>query len=366
MKSTNFEKISKFEVKLETSLAKNRFLKSNKKKKKRKQEIDHTKIENYLQQLVYDELFKNNMVPTGIPTYKLDNKCNLTYQTKVNLVTPIESIDHLKVTKPTIEVTQKMIDAYIDEIRRDATNYSVSKENRVAIETDFVNLEIEIADDCKINQSVILNKPFEISELPKTVVGMKQSETKTISTQLPNTLKYKKYAGKKESIKITVKQILTYKLPTMDDTFSKSLGFNDVVHHIVNTISEIQSGQNKSNYKKIEDDICSQLLEKHPVEISNEAILEFKVRLENKLKSELTTLKWSKEEIDEYMENQSDNIIDQTKREITQNSLVAMLVAYFKKNHNMGNGYNFANLASQNSNFIIKSKIIEQLISANG
>lgn len=358
MQPTNFEKISKFEVKLETSLPKNRL-----KKNKKKQEIDHTKIEHYLQQLVYEQLLQKNMVPVGIPTYKLDiknNNCNLIYQTKINLLTAIDSIEHIKTTKPKIEIPQEMIDSNIDAIKTDTISYSVVKEHRSAVESDFVNLELEIANDLKINQSVLLNKPFEISNLLEIIIGMKQNEAKTANMQLPNTLKYKKYAGKKENIKITVKQILTYKLPAMNDTFSKSLGFDDVINHLVNIISELTTKQNKANCLKIEKEICDQLEKKYPVEISEQTIQEFKIQLESRLRSQLTACKWSVQEIDEYLQDQSDNILEQTKKELVQNSIFSGLVAYFKQNHNIGDGYNFANLktANQDTNATIKHKII--------
>ncbi len=367
MTSTNVEKISKFEVKLETSFPKNRCLKSNKKKKKRKQELDQTKVENNLQQIVYETLLKNNMAPTGIPTFTLDNtnsKCNLTYQTKINLLTPINNIDHLKVTKHNTDATQQMIDNQIDEIKRDSTKYSILKEDRGVTESDLVYLEIEIANDLKLNQSVILNKPFEIPNLPKTIVGMKLNETKIVDVQLPDTLQYRKYAGKTENIKITVKQILTYEFPTMNDTFCKTLGFDDVVHHLVNIISEVISKQKQSFYLKVEEEICSQLLKKYPIEVSEQAIQEHKTQLANKLNSKLTKYKWSKKEIDDYLIKELENLLNQTKKELTQDSITSQLIAYFKQNYNIGEGYNFANLTTIDPNLknIIKYKIIDHII----
>ncbi len=349
--SINFEKLSKFEIKLKVTLSKKELTSSNNKGKKSKNLKNNdykTAIVSNLQKIVCNEfLVKNNMAPTGFAKLRFNivgNKCDVEYTTDVNLLTPINSIEgvNLNISNHEINITQNMIDSYLYSLKRESAKYVVLEEDRKVIPSDLAYVKIEISDDFNYDFSIALDQPFEIINLPKAIIGMRVGETKTINDRLPSNLKYKQYSGKNAQIKVTVNRVLVGDMPTIDDEFSKDAGFDDVVILLSNTISYLRLKQDRSVNDKLKEEICGQLSSKFPVEISDKAIQDYKEMLEEKLKTDLDKYKWSQDEIDNYIKNSSTTLTDQSRKELMEDSILSQLALYFRKSHNFD--YDFAKL----------------------
>lgn len=103
--------------------------------------------------------------------------------------------------------------------------------NRPAKEEDIATIDYQIKEDKKLiengedkNYSFVLKKGNFIPGFEDNIIGMKAGEEKNFELIAPEDWPQKNLQNKKLSINISLKEIKTKKLPTLNDEFAQSIG----------------------------------------------------------------------------------------------------------------------------------------------
>ena len=343
MKSIKLEKISESEIKLLGTFSK------PKKKKVTREEII-IKVQN----IVCNELYSKGLVPTYTKDFKIQptkKDVNFEFTLVVNSLSPIKNLDGLKINRRKIEISKLQIDKELNDLKRDTVKFNILKEDQKISPDDLVYVNLKINKDFELE--ILLDE--RLSQVRKEI--SKLGETKAIEVKLPVDFKFKQYSGKTVKPTFEVTKVLTAKLPEIDDLFSKSIGFHDVVELIIHVIKRLKLKQKREISKIIKKEICLELLKKYQVEISDEAIEVCLQKLQENLKHKLIKAKWSKAEINKFLDETAGDLESEAILALKTECLFSQLALYFGIKD-----YDYSKLSHDDDKIqLVEDQIIDQI-----
>ena len=153
--------------------------------------------------------------------------------------------------KTTYKVTDKDIE---DELNKMAERNSrmISVEDRPAKKGDTTVIDFlgtvngeEFEGGKAENYDLVLGSNSFIPGFEDQVIGMKIDETKDVKVTFPEDYFSKELAGKAAVFKVTVHEIKTKELPTIDDEFAKDVSEFDTLKELKEDIKKKQEKQNE-------------------------------------------------------------------------------------------------------------------------
>jgi trigger factor len=174
----------------------------------------------------------------------------------------------IEVEKEKIKITESDLENRLKEIRQMFATMEEIKDNRAVIIGDYITIDFSGSLDGESHQELkadnhlleLGSKSF-IPGFEEQLVGMKNSETKTISVKFPEDYHEKKFAGKDVIFTVTVKDIKEKKLPEIDENFIKNFDKYNSLDDLKNDVR-----------KALEED-CQRLTENNLQNKIMEAIL---------------------------------------------------------------------------------------------
>jgi trigger factor len=143
---------------------------------------------------------------------------------------PIEDWRTLRIPSATKEVTEGDVDATLEELRRSRAAFrAVLRPARIGdlAEVDFtVRIDGVVVEGgvTKGYELILGEDQFLLPGFSDAIVGMTVGETKTIRLAFPPDWRNHAYAGKEGEFTITLRNLQERILPSLDDTFARSLG----------------------------------------------------------------------------------------------------------------------------------------------
>lgn len=132
------------------------------------------------------------------------------------------------------------------------------------------------------------------------VEGMKVGQSRTINISFPAEYHAADLAGKPVSFEVTLKELKKKSLPTLDDKFAESVGFETVAK----MRETIQKESETSEAKRIEEDLKNRILrvlvERNPLEVPKSMIKDQKSLLVEDVKNRMMGQGMSEPEFTEY------------------------------------------------------------------
>lgn len=182
-------------------------------------------------------LTENNVEPIAQPELTVESmdeeKVSIKLKITVRPEVTLGEYKNLDIKKATVRVTQKEIQARIDELRNE---YAVLEDKEGAVENgDTAVIDFEgFLDGVAFEGGKGENHPLEIgsgSFIPgfeEQIIGMNVNETKDINVTFPKEYQAEDLAGKEVVFKVTVHEIKTKILPEVDDELAKDINIEGV------------------------------------------------------------------------------------------------------------------------------------------
>lgn len=184
-----------------------------------------------------------------------------------------------------IEASREPIkDEEIEERLKNLQNMHASlktvDEQRPVQAGDYVIIDYEAKEGGKtleggkaINFSVEIGNGQFIKELEEKLIGMKIDEEKEIEISFPKDYGYKKWANKKISFHVRIKEIKEKILPPIDDEFAMDVGGYSSLEELKARLKEEIEREKELEWKRqLKEKIVDQLIEKNRFEVPESMI----------------------------------------------------------------------------------------------
>lgn len=250
------------------------------------------------------EKFKGEaiMQPTvAIKKADEDGVCYVfTFTTKPEV--KIKKYTSLGVKKDSTKVTDKDVDAEIENMQKQYADLQV-KEDKAAL-GDTVIIDFEGFDNGQAfeggkaeNYSLELGSGSFIPGFEKQLVGTKAGDEKDVNVSFPEDYHAEELKGKPVTFKVKVHEVKTKVYPELNEEFFLDLGLEDVksIEDLKKTVKETMKEQKEyESENKYIDDLFEALLKQTTVEVPHELVHEELDRMlaqyEEKLKMQGITL----------------------------------------------------------------------------
>lgn len=250
------------------------------------------------------EKFKGEaiMQPTvAIKKADEDGVCYIfTFTTKPEV--KIKKYTSLGVKKDSTKVTDKDVDAEIENMQKQYADLQV-KEDKAAL-GDTVIIDFEGFDNGQAfeggkaeNYSLELGSGSFIPGFEKQLVGTKAGDEKDVNVSFPEDYHAEELKGKPVTFKVKVHEVKTKVYPELNEEFFLDLGLEDVksIEDLKKTVKETMKEQKEyESENKYIDDLFEALLKQTTVEVPHELVHEELDRMlaqyEEKLKMQGITL----------------------------------------------------------------------------
>lgn len=170
-----------------------------------------------------------NIQPHDAPNVNLttldreQETCEFTAKVPLKPIVELGEYKGIPVSTPTIEVSERDIDEYLEDLRKRAgKRESVTDRGAANGDMVVVNLKLDKEDGEGKNFMSVVGQTFP--SLDKALQDMRAEEMKVENLEFPADFQDKDWAGKKAKAKITIKSINAIQAPDLDDEFAKKAG----------------------------------------------------------------------------------------------------------------------------------------------
>ncbi|MBR1734138.1 MAG: trigger factor [Alphaproteobacteria bacterium] len=146
----------------------------------------------------------------------------------------VKDLSSVELTKHVAEITKTEINSIFDEIRKNNKNWVDEPAKTKAKEGHKVSVDLlakikmkNRKNDIANNIDIIIGDPNVMDAFWKPLIDKKVGDVVEFSVNYPKDLKDKNLAGKKLDYSATIKKIAKATEFELDDTFAKSLGYED-------------------------------------------------------------------------------------------------------------------------------------------
>jgi trigger factor len=177
---------------------------------------------------IYSIVVKEHNIQTEIqPMIRITGKKPLVFELIASLKPIVELCDYhnLNIEPESQEIKKEEIDYILEGIRKEYASYTLV--DRPVKEGDLVTVDIDgaVSGLSFINKKatkyqVASESPSDIPGLYKTMIGMKNGETKKTIINLPDNYSIKEMAGKEGELSIHINDIQEITLPELNDEFA--------------------------------------------------------------------------------------------------------------------------------------------------
>ncbi|HEX9296283.1 MAG TPA: trigger factor [Polyangiaceae bacterium] len=225
--------------------------------------------------LVDDTLAKalsdKNIQPLSQPNVepqKLSTGTNFSYKARFEVRPEIASVkyDGFEVKRPSIAVTEPMIEAELENLRKAHAIVSAPAEPRPARKGDAIEISftIEVAgkkvpEASSDNVQVELGGGQFLPELEEAILGASPGEEKDVSLTFAANHARPDFRGKPALFHIKIKEVKERVLPDLDDDFAKDLGTFQTLTELKD---DIRGKLEKIMKQRAEDAVAEQLVGK--------------------------------------------------------------------------------------------------------
>jgi trigger factor len=181
----------------------------------------------------------------------------------------------LEVIKEMYVKDDEIVDRRISEMRENMAQLKPAGEGEAAAPGNFLTIDFKgyingeqfdngTAEDFHLE----LGAGRFIPGFEDQIVGLKAGESKNITVTFPADYGSKDLAGKDATFDVTIKEIKTKELPSLDDDFAKELGEFETLEQLRARIAEVHEKQERDRIDAdLRDRIVKALIEKNPIEV---------------------------------------------------------------------------------------------------
>jgi len=221
---------------------------------------------------------------------------------------PLEGIP---VTRTKLEVSDELIDAEIERLRRWSGVWTPREDEVVEPDDQIIAdvvLKLEgVEEEQKLDNVEIHVRQngfiaaVPVEKLDELLVGAKAGDTKQTSIEVPKTYFREEYRGKKVDIRVTIKDIKWLKLADLDENFLRRFGVEDEDELRERTHDRLQSQLEQQGRTEMTEQIYEYLLDNTNLDLPLDVVAEQATTVLQRQYSNLIMRGLSREQIEEQM-----------------------------------------------------------------
>ena len=253
------------------------------------QQVHQEVIGELLRASLNEALTQSRLAPAGDPRIEpksMGEGQDLTYVATFEVFPEIElnPLSELQVERITAEVAEGDVDAMIERLRKQQTQFS--KVLRPAAGGDRVSIDFEgsidgvpFAGGKAENAPVVLGEGRMLAQLEAGLIGAREGESREIGVDFPADYRATELAGKHAIFTVSVKSVEEPRLPEVDEEFCKLFAVTE--GGVTRLREEVTANMRRELDAALRNRNKTTLLEKlyqaNPVEVPN-ALLEAQIR----------------------------------------------------------------------------------------
>ncbi|ORU90545.1 MAG: trigger factor [Cycloclasticus sp. symbiont of Poecilosclerida sp. M] len=185
------------------------------------------------QSFYYKAIVQEKITPAGPPEIKPNDEVEEGYSFSATFETypeiKVNSIEKLKIDRPTVEIASRDVDAMIEKLRLQKMTWKTSKGkskdgNRVVINFEGKVNDKPVSDDPIKSFPVILGSKSMIQGFEDNLTGISTGDVLSFDATFPEEYAQPDFAGQVGHFDVTVEKIEVSELPEVDSTFIKEFG----------------------------------------------------------------------------------------------------------------------------------------------
>lgn len=256
-------------------------------------------------------IIENNLTPITQPHVDTEQAFEIgqtfTATVHVPVLTPATLGDYkaIRVELPTLDVTDEQVEETVERLRQQQSAWLPA--DRPAKMGDQVTVDLKLTSGDRTISNLHDNE-FTLSEeragifsgMDAHIVGMKEGESKTFTTTIPEDYGNPEFAGKEASYDVTVKAVKELELPELNDEFAMSVGEYTTMDEVRAAIREqLLSQRERDANREMSDNVIKALTEStsytiHPLLVQDE--------VETMLRETRRMLEDSRISLEQYLE----------------------------------------------------------------
>lgn len=300
-------------------------------------------IQDIVQSNYVTALKEHSLDPISYPTIEFDpvddaKDFAFTAEFEVRPEVKLTKIEGLSVKKEKFEMTETLVDATLEDIRKGRAETSPVLEDRTAQTGDVAVIDFTgFVDGQPLDNGAAENHELELgsnSFIPgfeEGVVGMRPGVTSTINVAFPEGYHVPELAGKPVEFKVTLKQLKKKSLPELNDEFAKGLGPYENMDALRKAIrDDFETRESKRITDELRNRMMKSLVDANPVEVPKSLMTEQKKALVEDMQKRMEQQGMGPDQFEDYKEKW-DKDFEQTAAYMIQSSFLVDKIAIEQK-----------------------------------
>ncbi len=302
-------------------------------------------VQDLIQRHYAEALNAHKLDPIGNPEFEFQDPTEgadfkFSAQFDVRPEVSLKKYEGLEVEKEKYNFDSKRVDEVLNNLRSSRAKTVDVLEDRAAVMGDIAVIDFDGSVNGKkldggqgTDHNLELGSKQFIEGFEDGIVGMKVGSQKTLQLKFPTPYHAAELEGQPVEFIVTLKTLKKKELPEINDEFIKSLGGDQDLQSLKNTI---EKDLKESDLKKIEDDfknrLLKQLVKENPIEVPPRLLEEQKQALIEDFKTRMKGQGMSEADYAEYIKKWDADFATSAK-EMIQSSFLIDAVA---RKHTLG------------------------------
>jgi trigger factor len=270
-------------------------------------------VQDLVQRHYHAALKEHSLEPLSYPEFEFDAPAegkdfSFTAHFEVRPDVALKKYEGLEVEKEKFEFDDKQIEQVLQNIRSSRAEQVPVLEDRPAQNGDIAIVDFDGTVDGKpleggkgVDHNLDLGSKSFIDGFEEGIVGMKVGGSKTLHLKFPDPYHSKELAGKPVDFKVTLKALKKKELPELTDDFLKSIGANESVEQLKQTIQkDIEQSEQKRIDQDFKNRLLKQLVKANPTHVPPTMLKEQKQALVDDMKKKMLDQGMADEEFQDY------------------------------------------------------------------
>jgi trigger factor len=275
----------------------------------------------------------------GTPTFEEGQPYSVQLHVPVLTQATLGDYTTIRVEPPTVEITDEQVEQTVERLREQQAIWEPVE--RGAEIGDQVTMDLNLTaegrekpiSDLHDNEFVLTDERVGIfTGMDEHIVGMKEGDTKSFTTTIPEDYSNPELAGKEAQYEVAVKAVKRRELPEANDEFAATVGDYTTMDEVRQAIREQMRAQRQRDAEReLSDEVTKRLIETstftiHPLLVEDEAntmMRETARMLEDSRLSLQQFLEASGKTEDEYRKELEPDATERVKRDLALAALAS-------------------------------------------
>jgi len=241
-----------------------------------KQSVNQEVLEALLPQATYEAVQQESLQAVGRPKIddlQFDGKGPLSFQAVVEVKPDFSlgAVEGLALSAPAVGASDKEVDDQVEALRQRQSKEGDLLE-KPAADGNWIKVDFQGFIDGQPFQGgnatdygMVLGRKQLIPGFEEQLVGAKASETRTVKVTFPADYPAQDVAGKPAEFMVTVKEVRSLVLPTVDDTWAQTFGeeVKDVAFLRERLKEALAQQKERVRHQRLMDGAAESLIERH-------------------------------------------------------------------------------------------------------